>query len=185
MKVIETLFDGIRFRSRTEARWAMFFNVAGLQYIYEPEGFVLPSGRYLPDFWLPDPITRSAGIWIEVKPGEPTSREYYLCAELNRASGALVLVAMGPPDPAAVGQFCECNLDNDGDRYSLVDDYETYGSVWCSGGVCDHRVLNKSKFIGQPSVIQAYQAARAARFEFDNDRGRKPITVNPYMPTRR
>lgn len=47
----ETIYDGYRFRSRLEARWAVFFNALGVKYEYEPEGFVLPSGKsYLPDF---------------------------------------------------------------------------------------------------------------------------------------
>lgn len=51
IKPIETRYDGYRFRSRLEARWAVFFNSLGIDYQYEPEGFELPNGRrYLPDF---------------------------------------------------------------------------------------------------------------------------------------
>jgi hypothetical protein len=34
---------GYRFRSRLEARWAVFFDVAGIPWQYEPEGFDLSS----------------------------------------------------------------------------------------------------------------------------------------------
>lgn len=51
IKPIETLYKGYRFRSRLEARWAVFFDALGVKWEYEPEGFELPSGkRYLPDF---------------------------------------------------------------------------------------------------------------------------------------
>ena len=51
IKPIETVYNGYRFRSRLEARWAVFFDAAGIEYQYEPEGFELPSGNYyLPDF---------------------------------------------------------------------------------------------------------------------------------------
>lgn len=51
IKPIETIYNGYRFRSRLEARWAVFFDELGVQYEYEPEGFEMPSGnRYLPDF---------------------------------------------------------------------------------------------------------------------------------------
>lgn len=51
IKAIETEYNGYRFRSRLEARWAVFFDSLGVKYEYEPEGFILPSGkRYLPDF---------------------------------------------------------------------------------------------------------------------------------------
>lgn len=51
IKPIETYYNGYRFRSRLEARWAVFLDALGVEYEYEPEGFELPSGkRYLPDF---------------------------------------------------------------------------------------------------------------------------------------
>lgn len=51
IKPIETFYKGYRFRSRLEARWAVFFDALGVKWEYEPEGFELPSGkRYLPDF---------------------------------------------------------------------------------------------------------------------------------------
>lgn len=61
--VKETFYNGIKFRSRLEARWAVFFDALGIRYEYEPEGYNLPNGiGYLPDFYLPD-----LKIWIEVK----------------------------------------------------------------------------------------------------------------------
>lgn len=54
MKAIETTYKGYRFRSRAEARWAIFFDALGIDWIYEPEGFELSDGTmYLPDFYLP------------------------------------------------------------------------------------------------------------------------------------
>ena len=35
IKAKETYYDGYRFRSRLEARWAVFFNNIGLEYEYE------------------------------------------------------------------------------------------------------------------------------------------------------
>lgn len=63
IKAIETEYNGYRFRSRLEARWAVFFDAAGIRYVYEPEGFQLEDGTmYLPDFYLP-----ILGIYVEVK----------------------------------------------------------------------------------------------------------------------
>jgi len=39
VKVIETEWNGYKFRSRLEARWAVFFDNVGIEYRYEPEGF--------------------------------------------------------------------------------------------------------------------------------------------------
>lgn len=75
MSAIETVYDGYRFRSRTEARWAVFFNALGIRYEYEKEGYDLPQGiRYLPDFWLPD-----LDCWVEIK-GEEIDDEVRLKA---------------------------------------------------------------------------------------------------------
>lgn len=63
---IETTYAGHQFRSRLEARWAVFFNYLGIEWQYEPQGFVIcgPAGRwtYLPDFYLP-----KLDVWVEVK----------------------------------------------------------------------------------------------------------------------
>lgn len=51
IKAIPTFYDGYWFRSKLEAKWAVFFNSLGVKYEYEPEGFILPDGsKYLPDF---------------------------------------------------------------------------------------------------------------------------------------
>ncbi|QDN57346.1 hypothetical protein [Streptomyces sp. S1D4-20] len=87
IKAIETRYAGCRFRSRLEARWAVFFDRLNIQWEYEPQGFEnriccdcddpeedLWDGkrncsgkheRYLPDFWLPQTQT-----WVEVKGSE-------------------------------------------------------------------------------------------------------------------
>ena len=64
IKAIETEYNGYRFRSRLEARWAVFFDAAGIEYQYEPEGFELDDGtKYLPDFYLP-----WFKCYVEIKP---------------------------------------------------------------------------------------------------------------------
>jgi len=55
MKAIETVYNGYRFRSRLEARWAVFFDEMGINYRYECEGYEWKNDddvlrRYLPDF---------------------------------------------------------------------------------------------------------------------------------------
>jgi len=49
-------------RSRLEAKWAVFFSHCGLDWVYEPQTFVLPDRQvYTPDFYLPE-----VG-WLEIK----------------------------------------------------------------------------------------------------------------------
>ena len=42
IKAIPTKYNGYTFRSRQEARWAVFFDHLGIEYEYEKEGFDLP-----------------------------------------------------------------------------------------------------------------------------------------------
>ena len=69
LKPIETVYKGYRFRSRLEARWAVFFDACGVDWEYEPEGFDLGGGlMYLPDFLLHGVQGRDGGdLYVEVK----------------------------------------------------------------------------------------------------------------------
>lgn len=92
MRAIETRYAGCRFRSRLEARWAVFFDAMDIQWEYEPEGFWLSSGTgYLPDFRLP---TFGGGMFVEVKPpGNSFEKARIFALE----SGTPIWLAEGPP----------------------------------------------------------------------------------------
>lgn len=70
LQAIETRYAGCRFRSRLEARWAVFFDVMGIPWEYEAQGFEVfwrldnsdERFSYLPDFWFP-----TMNLWGEVK----------------------------------------------------------------------------------------------------------------------
>lgn len=74
----DTMYNGYKFRSRLEARWAIFFDKLGWQWEYEIKDFMLPSGRYLPDFFFPD-----IDVWAEVKPKQLDEVELQKCKELS------------------------------------------------------------------------------------------------------
>lgn len=93
MKAIETHYNGYRFRSRTEARWAVFFDTLEMDWKYENEGYILKDGvRYLPDFWLPD-----LDLWVEIKGEEPSDKDWEKIYKLRVESGKDVLVLIGQP----------------------------------------------------------------------------------------
>lgn len=85
MKAIETKYKGYRFRSRLEARWAVFFDALGIKWEYEPEGFDLGGGcHYLPDFKTTSPTGLVA--WYEVKPrGQENCEKFSLFSKWIRA----------------------------------------------------------------------------------------------------
>lgn len=124
IKAIETRYKGYRFRSRLEARWAVFFDAMGIPYQYEPEGYVLKDGtHYLTDFFLPNV---RGGLWVEIKPDgkvEPEAgRRMELLVESTRFDGTVI---SGEPMN---------NINDDGRFnwwfYCMHDDS---GSVWSDG----------------------------------------------------
>lgn len=64
MKAIPTQYSGVNFRSRLEARWAAFFDLAGVEWEYEPIDL---------EGWSPDFLVYLAGVpvYVEVKPVRP------------------------------------------------------------------------------------------------------------------
>lgn len=77
IKAIQTRYKGYNFRSRLEARWAVFFDALGYKWEYEPEGFVLSTGaHYLPDFHIKgvDSNGEPFDYWGEVKPDHVLSQ---------------------------------------------------------------------------------------------------------------
>jgi len=98
IKAIETEYNGYLFRSRLEARWAVFFDALGIDYEYEVEGYEVATGVwYLPDFHIDDG-------WIEVKHKndrdiEATEKMGFLVAGLQEPG---VIVYGDPLDHYAV-----------------------------------------------------------------------------------
>lgn len=89
---IETRAYGCRFRSRLEARWAVFLTEAGFSWEYEPEGAELSAGRYLCDFRVTGP--NGGRIWLEVKPPVDTVDDPRWL-ELAATSGLMLVTVRG------------------------------------------------------------------------------------------
>lgn len=105
IKAIETFYKGYHFRSRLEARWAVFFETLGIQWKYEVEGYEkdlghfidTPDGevyqsdikRYLPDFYLPNQWG-GGGIYVEVKGDQNAlQKNWHAHAEMHDYGGIL------------------------------------------------------------------------------------------------
>lgn len=98
IKPIETEYSGVRFRSRLEARWAVFFDALGISWEYEPEGFELPSGRrYLPDFRLRWPGEEHLIYYAEVKPPGYVCGSGSRMQEFSNATGRHMFILDGCP----------------------------------------------------------------------------------------
>lgn len=94
ISAIPTHYAGCYFRSRLEARWAVFFDALGIEWEYEPEGFATSIGNYLPDFRIRVPDD-GYPYWFEVKPPRASldDRHRVLCVE----TAMPLIVAQGLP----------------------------------------------------------------------------------------
>jgi hypothetical protein len=91
---LETVYQGYHFRSRLEARWAVFFDALGVSYEYEPQGFYLGDRSYLPDFWLP-----GERCYVEIKPDRPGLDAILACEHLAAGARQHVVMLCGQPWP--------------------------------------------------------------------------------------
>lgn len=179
IKPIETFYNGYRFRSRLEARWAVFFDDLGIEYEYEPEGFKLSDGRfYLPDFYLP-----KFSIFVEIKPrrssddGKAKSFAWdYTGFGEDQYVG--IVVCYGDPmnRDCCFYTGCECHGDSAGfyenncvwvlDRTGtklFLHMTECWGSMFWNSLICDDMYFGKE--LTQHFPERAELKARQARFE--------------------
>lgn len=93
IKAIDTEYNGFLFRSRLEAKFGVFFDALGAEWIYENEGFWLsPKEKYLPDFYFP-----KQDMYAEVKPVRFTFAEHSKCKRLALLTGSIVVELVGLP----------------------------------------------------------------------------------------
>lgn len=176
MKAIETKYNGYRFRSRLEAKWAVFFDAAGIKYEYEPEGYDLgEAGWYLPDFWLPE-----LKIFVEIKGKSLSRSEELKIEELSKYNPVLVLKQIPSPDDP-----CACYYDDSDNESGSMYSHGGFGDrpyLFCTCPVCgkigiefdgrgarvDDCCPNSDKgyTYDDPRFINAYAKARQARFEY-------------------
>ncbi|WP_062434937.1 hypothetical protein [Herbidospora daliensis] len=174
---IETTYAGHRFRSRLEARWAVFFDRLGLEWEYEPQGYVVSGRPYLPDFRITLPTGER--VFAEVKNadvGEHEGEHVDLCRALADGAELPVLLLTGIPAHRLYHQFTP-GLSASSFTAAFFHDYgrklTTADQYWFqtveldeATGVLkfthDERGLTESFGEG---LVQAVTAARSARFE--------------------
>lgn len=178
MKPIQTRYEGYYFRSRLEARWAVLFNTLQLDWRYEPNGYSLPSGPYLPDFFLQihrallgENLPRGSGYWVEIKrEGEPTDKELRLIGELAKGTGHNAFLVAGRPWP---GRFRVWKALRGYGGRAVTGPYERTVNRHLYGGLPSEWLLCERDWDMGFSVdpLDAFQRARDARFEHGEEPG--------------
>jgi hypothetical protein len=179
-----TIYNHHKFRSRLEARWAVYFDAIGLEYEYEKEGFILEDGEsYLPDFWFPQ-----VNMWAEVKPKEFTRAELKKVWYLVRGSQKECILLEGQPDNKSylfisLEDVSPKKFENFGRKQmsdcvvSMYHHYPTaehrfYMETGVSGG-CQKRFDSEEWSESDPFLTKdAVERAKTFQFEYAHDESR-------------
>jgi len=159
IRPIPTFYKGYKFRSRLEARWAVFFDNMDIQWDSEPVGYVLSTGEpYLPDFWLP---TFNGGMHVEVKREGVDDKDFSKARQLAQDLEGLMWLAEGTPDIKAYPVVCwkeapgwPCPMERMG-----IPNYS-----YAKNTMCYEPGLLALEDDGFERLKKAVYAARSARF---------------------
>lgn len=152
IQAIPTTYRGIVFRSRIEARWAVFFDKLGIQYEYEKEGYTLPpipgaedqrTLHYLPDFFIPAQRKFTKPLWAEVKGADMTDaweKISRLCVA-TQIHGTILrdIPNIDPAHVSAPGAYGFYDADLTEHEYPLVPTFygaEDLGYSFCECPFC-------------------------------------------------
>ena len=156
MKAINTRHNGNYYRSRLEARWAVYFETLKIKFDYEFEGFTTSNHNYLPDFYFP-----KFGFYGEVKREGFGDEDVERWTEFARESKCPLVVFEGTPhaNPCrAFGMHIDMPLLVIPFAHLFV---KKMGVYYHAGG---HESFNK-----YPPFREAIRMAREKRFEFNDD----------------
>lgn len=176
IKPIETEYKGYRFRSRLEARWAVFFDNCGFKWEYEPQGYDIDGVRYLPDFRLYEAKypyheydNPEKPFFVEVK-GEmdEASRQ-----KVRKLSEHYPLYVVGDipyaDDPYDYEYLVACAYSDDIDffTWSFMQGGGGYTAIFADKDGKPYFPWNHEiKDMDIEKTMSALRAARAARFEY-------------------
>jgi len=122
----DTEYGGILYRSKLEARWALFFDENKISHKYELAKVDLGIDKYTPDFWLPE-----FQLWVEIKPYKQdnprsthwTHQTHSKCYRLSIESGKPVLLIQGNPGKHIIDLF-DCRARRKFVHRTVVDKRE-------------------------------------------------------------
>lgn len=100
MKPIPTTYEGVKFRSRLEARWAVFFCQLQIDWRYEPFEIGNENLSYTPDFLLHNLFLCffNKRVFVEIKPLEPNDEYIEYLKKVKDPEGEDIFVFFGEPN---------------------------------------------------------------------------------------
>jgi|DEB0MinimDraft_10_1074344.scaffolds.fasta_scaffold01095_4 hypothetical protein len=178
---IPTTVNGVTYRSKLEAAWAIYWTRLKLHFEYEPRRYAISFGGsgYLPDFWFPLPDIdgrENAGYLVEVKPTFPTAKEIEKIKQLSVETGHSCIIRFGKPGFTTFGTLK--TAPGEPDLYVIPHIYET------AGGKCFHYISYPEATCSSEWMIDNINVAScedqledATRIAYENSPLNSPIYV--------
>lgn len=154
IKALPSFYAGVKFRSRLEARWARYFDMIGVKWQYEPEGYELPSGNYCPDFFCSGRM--ETGFFVEVKPddiGRKMVQQKLL--DLCQMTDRIVVCVVG--NPSLKEHWCCSKPYN-----------EEFAKEWCEVSFSQEGMLKHGLYWGSSEWSDESYSDEASKMRFEN-----------------
>ena len=176
IKAIPTSYGDTVFRSRLEARWAIFYDTLWIRWQYEPAFDVVEAGlrrlAYRPDFHLPD-----LDYWIEIKPQVPEPHSVALTKAAGWANdnGNLYIFFALQPPPAGTSAW---RFGDSEDGVAVLSKWH----CWTECRVCG--AIDITQHGAPPELCLGRCYTRAALDAVDERSGDDPDATDAYYSNR-
>ena len=192
IQAIETYYKGYRFRSRLEARWAVFFDECGVVWEYESQGYKCSDGTcYLPDFLLHNVAGRVNGdLYVEVKgqmnDADAKKIKTFVAegmTEDKRYTNTPILIVGDMPYGNTIDDVIECIFERAYDDHEKWPNFYNFETIDGDYFAAYPGINRRGQFeifgdavhylgrMNRRATEQAYRTARQARFEH----GERPV----------
>lgn len=177
-----TWYNNYFFRSKLEAKWAVFFDLMKIKWSYEPEQFTCDDGsQYTPDFYLPEVFLRDEkrGLYLEIKPSSYRSERTYLDRITSALKDSQLVLLVGDPIDAIIDvhlyenhneQLCppwdNCMV------FMYCNSCHTVKFEFDEGNYYYCPVCKAGMFGTLPEISHAAEVARNFRFQFYDPRNK-------------
>lgn len=183
-KAIEVKWHGCRFRSQLEAKWAVAFEAMGIEWEYEPEGFVADGIWYKPDFLIAGLSGLGKGwTFVEVK-GKMTDMDRRKIATLSKYFPIYVVgdVPFRHPFESQYRAFSHDTYFHSMSLYMMTIATIMGGAIGILKNGCPAIIPETASYRGDElATTVAFLAARYARF----DHGEEPEEQAEFIDARR
>jgi len=177
-----TWYNNYYFRSKLEAKWAVFFDLMKIVWEYEPEAFTCEDGsQYTPDFYLPHVFLRDEqrGVYLEIKPLSYEDNQQYIKRISSSLKEKQLVLLVGDPVAAILnvnrGENRNEQLCPWWDNYMVLmycNNCHTLKIEFDEGNYYNCPVCKESAGIIPPALSHAAEVARNFRFQFYDPRNK-------------